>query len=155
MIWAGLVQIAVLTAVATAILSAMPKLGNVISARKIQVADSANFVLKAVLAMPQAELAVRNAFVMSMKMYLLAFVIRRLVSVFARIIHKDFIVINVLKVSFYLFVFPTIYLNLYIKKICLVKNLILRIWLSWKYQNGSKERIFIVINKESPETYLI
>ena len=99
-IWAGLVQIAVLTAVAMAIPNAMPKLGNVISARKIPVADSANFVPKAVLAMPQAELGVRNAFVMSTKMYLLAFVIRRLVSVFARIIRKDFIVINVLKVSF-------------------------------------------------------
>ena len=101
MIWAGLVQIAVLTAVATAIPNAMPKLGNVISARKILVADSANFVPKAVLAMPQAELVVRNAFVMGMKMYLLAFVIRRLVSVFARIIRKDFIVTNVLKVSFF------------------------------------------------------
>ena len=101
MIWAGLVQIAVLTAVAMAIPNAMPKLGNVISARKIPVADSANFVPKAVLAMPQAELGVRNAFVMNMKIYLLAFVIRRLVSVFARIIRKDFIVINVLKVSFF------------------------------------------------------
>ena len=100
-IWAGLVQIAVLTVVAMAIPNAMPKLGNVISARKIPVADSANFVLKAVLAMPQAELGVRNAYVMGMKMCLLAFVIRRLVSVFARIIHKDFIVINVLKVSFF------------------------------------------------------
>ena len=100
-IWAGLVQIAVLTAVATAIPNAMPKLGNVISARKIQVADSANSVPRAVLAMQQAELGVRNAFVMGMKMYLLAFVIRRLVSVFARIIRKDFIVINVLKVSFF------------------------------------------------------
>ena len=101
MIWAGLVQIAVLTVVATATLSAMPKLGYVIPARKIPVADSANFVPRAVLAMPPAELGVRNAFVMSMKMYLLAFVIRRLVSVFARIILKDFIVINVLKVSLF------------------------------------------------------
>ena len=100
-IWAGLVQIAVLIVVATAIPNAIPKLGNVISARKIPVADFANFVPRAVLAMPQAELGVRNAFAMSMKMYLLAFVIRRLVSVFARIIRKDFIVINVLKVSFF------------------------------------------------------
>ena len=64
----------------------------------------ASFAQRVVLAMLQiAVLDVRNAFVMNMKMFLLEFVIKAMDNVFARIIHKDFIVTNVLKVSLLVF----------------------------------------------------